>query len=354
MAKAKKLPSGNWRALVYAGTDPVTKKRNYESFTADTKKEAEYLAAEFARNKADSMDEKNISLAEMLDRYIASKENIISPSTLRTYKRTRKNMFPELLSVKKKDLTQEQIQVAVNKAVSNHAAKTVKNWHGLLSAALGMFYPSFKIYTTLPKGEPFKRIVPTDAEIKTLLKHVEGQNIEIPILLAATGSLRKSEIAALTSEDVTDLGININKALVKDDNSKSVLKSPKSSSGYRFVPLPQEVVAKLKQKQGIIVDMTLDQIYDGYKKALRECGLPNFRFHDLRHYYASVLHAIGVPDKYIMQYGGWKTDTVLKNVYQHVMSDRDVKEQGKVVNFFGELTKHGKDNDATQNATQDS
>ena len=53
MAKAKKLPSGQWRTLVYSHTEKVNgkDKRIYESFTADTKKESEYLAAEFALNK---------------------------------------------------------------------------------------------------------------------------------------------------------------------------------------------------------------------------------------------------------------------------------------------------------------
>ena len=41
MATAKKLPSGKWRALLYDYTD-AQGKRHYESFTADTKKEAEY------------------------------------------------------------------------------------------------------------------------------------------------------------------------------------------------------------------------------------------------------------------------------------------------------------------------
>ena len=39
MAKAKKLPSGAWRCLAYTGRS-VTGKREYKSFTADTKKEA--------------------------------------------------------------------------------------------------------------------------------------------------------------------------------------------------------------------------------------------------------------------------------------------------------------------------
>lgn len=38
MAKAKKLPSGNWRVNLYDYTDPATGKRIYKSFTATTKK----------------------------------------------------------------------------------------------------------------------------------------------------------------------------------------------------------------------------------------------------------------------------------------------------------------------------
>ena len=45
MASAKKLPSGNWRVSLYIGLDEKGK-RKYKSFTADTKKEAEFLAAQ--------------------------------------------------------------------------------------------------------------------------------------------------------------------------------------------------------------------------------------------------------------------------------------------------------------------
>lgn len=46
MATAKQLPSGSWRCQVYAGTAPDGK-RQYRSFTAYTKKEAEYAALEW-------------------------------------------------------------------------------------------------------------------------------------------------------------------------------------------------------------------------------------------------------------------------------------------------------------------
>ena len=50
MANAKKLKSGNWRVLEYDYTDK-NNKRHYKSFTASTKKEAEYMAKEYSHNK---------------------------------------------------------------------------------------------------------------------------------------------------------------------------------------------------------------------------------------------------------------------------------------------------------------
>ena len=50
----KETPSGQWRTLAYSHTETIDgkQKRIYESFTAPTKKEAEYMAAEFMLNKS--------------------------------------------------------------------------------------------------------------------------------------------------------------------------------------------------------------------------------------------------------------------------------------------------------------
>ena len=48
MSEARKLPSGKWRNQLYVGRD-ANGKRIYESFTADTKREADRLAANRAR-----------------------------------------------------------------------------------------------------------------------------------------------------------------------------------------------------------------------------------------------------------------------------------------------------------------
>lgn len=61
------------------------------------------------------------------------------------------------------------------------------------------------------------------------------------------------------------------------------------------------------------------------------------RFHDLRHYSASIQHALGIPDAYIMQRGGWQTDGVLKSVYPHAMSDRQEEMNTRTNAHFSEL-----------------
>ena len=137
MAKAKKLPSGKWRALVYDYTDS-SGKRKYQSFTAETKKEAEFLAADYSLNKKSRSSTSDMTLYEGYTRYIESKSNILSPSTIRGYVQMQKNSYPSLMDCKIKSLTQEKIQIAVNEYAAKFSSKTVRNRHGLISAVLSV------------------------------------------------------------------------------------------------------------------------------------------------------------------------------------------------------------------------
>ena len=48
----------------------------------------------------------------------------------------------------------------------------------------------------------------------------------------------------------------------------------------------------------------------------KKLGIQKFSIHKLRHFYPSILHLYGVPDKYAMKQGRWKTNQVLKDIYQ--------------------------------------
>jgi Phage integrase family. len=64
------------------------------------------------------------------------------------------------------------------------------------------------------------------------------------------------------------------------------------------------------------------------------------RFHDLRHLNASVMVALGVPDKYAMERGGWSTPEVLQSVYQHTFSAERQQVDSAMDNYFSGIMQH--------------
>ena len=74
-------------------------------------------------------------------------------------------------------------------------------------------------------------------------------------------------------------------------------------------------------------------MYVRYHKLVKKLGM-NYIYHDLRLFFASSLHAIGIPDVYIMHEGGWKSAAVLNEVYKQVMADSQIEFQEKAAAFF--------------------
>ncbi len=329
MAKAKKLKSGNWRVLVYEYTDE-NKKRHYKSITASTKKEAEYQAAEYALNRKDTSYE-DLTLKEAYQRYIASKSSVLSPSTIAGYERSMKNHFQKLMPIKLSKLTAKHIQTAVNEMAADHSPKTVRNAHGLLHSVIKSYTSNFEFNTTLPQKIKPDYIIPTTQEINKLLA-VADERIRVPILLASQGGLRRSEICALTSDDFSDLGVNINKAVVYDKNNKTITKTTKTIAGTRFVPLPQTIIEEAKKWK--YFGCTPSTLSNWYLKTRKKADIPLFSFHKLRHYFASELHAQGIPDKYIAEIGGWETVEMLQRIYQHTLRDKQDVMNEKIISIF--------------------
>lgn len=350
MPRAKKLPSGNWRVQVYQKLPDGSAAR--KSFTATTKKEAEFLAAQFALDKKEQKAGKDkTTMLTALERYIRTKENVLSPATVREYKRCL-NTFQEvgIADIRVDSITSDDIQRAVNLFAKNHAPKSVRNLHGLISAVIKTYRPDFCLSTTLPQKIKTELYVPSEEDIKRLLEEVRGKKIGIAVMLAAFGSLRRSEIAALTIQDISGNTISVNKAMVFGPEHEWVIKTTKTYSSTRLVTMPDFVIAAIRASEpsedGRICGISPNVITRYFEEALAKTNLPHFRFHDLRHYQASILHAMGVPDKYICERGGWTTDSTLKRIYQHTMSDKRQEVEKQICSYF-EL--HNKQSTETEN-----
>lgn len=313
----------------------------YGDTPAQARKDAERLSREWQVLHQSEIHGSSMTLADAYAAYIDSKRNVLSPSTIANYIRMAKTNVPQLMPMQLDHITQADIQCAINAEAANHSPKTVRNIHGLLSAVLRMYAPGMRLNTTLPKKIKHEIYVPSNEDIERLIAFADEQAKKI-IILAAIGSLRRSEICGLTSEDIDGNMITIRKVMVVSTQGGYCIKNaPKSDAGYRIVTMPQEVMHLLVPSGDTdrIVGINPQGAYKAFKRSLRVAHLPDFRLHDLRHYQASILHALGVPDKYIMERGGWKTDSTLKNIYQHTMEEKRKEVEDSICDFFSDKFK---------------
>lgn len=342
MSRKKKyeLPSGSLRKQVYSHSEPVhdsdgkpvllengkqKMKRIYVSITASTKTELNLKVAEYKTNqkkRGNHAIRETISFKNARENYISSKSNILSASTIRGYKQmsTYYSLIDDIDIYK---LTNTDIQEWANEFAKTHSPKTVKNAHGLISAVLQNYNCDISLHTTLPQKVKPDLYVPTENDVQRLIEYFESRDdidMQIAVHLASCATMRRSEICGLQAEDIKGNVIHVHQAAVLNDRKDIVLKTTKTVSSDRYIDGPQYIVDLLPTK-GPVVNISPDVITHRFKHAINHLGLHPFRFHDLRHYAASVMHAIGIPDQYIMERGGWSSDEVLKRIYRGTMSD---------------------------------
>ena len=345
MAKAKKLPSGSWNVVVFAGYDKDGK-RIRKSFTAPTKKEVEYLAAEFqARHKEIVRDKSAMTLSEGIDKYIEFKGNTLSPSTVRGYKLIQRNGLQSIMNIKMHKLTVETIQAAINEEVGNKKQKTINNEIGLVKSVLKMYAPNLSLNgLTLPQKEKFEAAQMTLQEVAILVKEMKNDMCAVPLYLTLCGGLRASELIALkwSDYDPQTMTIYIKKAIVPDKDNNLVQKSTKNSSSTRNFEIPLFLAEMLngmtdKDPDSHIVTHTQQTIRNHLTHICQKNHLPHIRLHDLRHINASVMAYLGIPQKYAMERGGWDNVQTMDKIYQFTFKDAKKAVDDKINDFFTKL-----------------
>lgn len=318
----EELPSGKFR---------ITEMR-------DGVRYRETLDHEPGKKEAKKLIEKKIGsyhnttiFSHAADVYIKSKENVLSPATIRGYRSILNNMNDSFKSLQLDRITLPVLQRFINDYSATHSPKSVRNLNGFIISVL-KFNGSDIQSPRLPQKEPKDIYIPTEEDIKRLLHEFKGHKYEAFIVLATMG-LRRSEICALTPEDLNGNVLTINKALVQNDKKQWVIKTTKTESSTRTIVIPDEVV-ELLNKNGFY-EGNPENLYFCLVRAQKRLGIPQFPLHKLRHFFASYMHNQGYSDKQIQEFGGWKTDAIMKTVYQHAMEMDKVK--NNIANNIGSL-----------------
>lgn len=346
MAKAIKQANGKWKCTAFLGRDKQGKQIR-KVFYGATKKEAEEKASRcglIEKKNLSCIEDKDISVIDCVDRYILKKEKEVekgslSPATVVGYKSYRNNLFDDIADIPALKVTDIILNEWIDGIEEEHTPKTCKNAWSLCRSSLIDVLPRHIVLDwriELPHIPKAKINVPLEKDILAILQYFRIKDYEMYVacLLAAFGTLRRSEICALTADDIdrNTNTVHINKALVKNDKKEWVLKTTKTEDSTRDVCLPAFVINALPEC-GTIVSITPSRVSDRFAKAVTKFDFC-CRFHDLRHYSASIMHELGASDVIIQHRGGWSNSETLNKHYKGVMDEYEEKFTETLNNHF--------------------
>ncbi|GHO65054.1 site-specific integrase [Ktedonobacter sp. SOSP1-52] len=295
---------------------------------------------------------------------------------IRTYERyeeiVRLHLLPALGHHMLQKLAPQHLQTFYNsKLREGLSATTVISFHNVLHKALDHAMRwRLMAYNVCDLVSPPRR---KHIELETLnleqaqqfLTTVRGCPQEALFLLAIGTGMRRGEIMGLKWRDI-DLAtgkLQIRRVLTRIPSRVSgkgyIEDEPKSEKSRRNIVLPSFVLEGLKQhgvrqleaklkagprweehdyvfctSVGTHVNPDRD-IQEPFKKLLKKAGLPNIRFHDLRHSAATLMLSMGVHPKIVQEILGHSRINMTLDVYSHVLPTMQQEAMRKLNDALG-------------------
>ena len=303
-------------------------------------------------------------LIDWLDNY---KKHMIRPTTYRGYKNyIETHMIPYIGKKPITNLRTSDIQKMYNQlkeggratehpedgfALSNSMVRSV---HMLLHEALDGAVKERIIPSNPTKGAVIPK---TDYKEKTILQETEVERLlEIAkghvgwhdfFYLECMTGLRKGEICALKWSDYDEVNrkLSVRKSATYMDGKVSIGET-KTERSRRKIILPKSVARMLSERKNNATSewifpsvndlnkpMNPQTAYNKLKILLREAALPDIRFHDLRHTFATHAASSGVDPKTLSAILGHTDASFTLDTYTHVTTDMQ-KNASKIVNNF--------------------
>lgn len=302
------------------------------------------------------------------------------PSTKERYDSVYRNYIENspICEIRLKNLTPSDIQNYYKSLINNKkSVAAVRNLHKLIGPAIRYAYDSNRIVKdfsrsiVLPKDNEQKKLNKvSDVRPFTLneqmkfIEAIKGDPLEMLFIAALDTGLRQGELFALTWDDIDfdNLYIKVNKSFksvrnIDTGKYEGITQTPKTNNAVRSVPIPIHLLNKLKQYQlqqkelklkmaNLYKDSNLvfcnefgrhldsSNIRKKLKKILKNIGLPDRRFHDLRHTYATRLFELGENPKTVQELLGHSNISITLDTYTHVLESMKKKAASKLNDLY--------------------
>lgn len=290
-------------------------------------------------------------LAIFLEEWLVVKHGSVRPNTFNDYAYTaRKHIDPVLGKIRLCDLKANDIQsFYTQKLKEGMSPRRVICTHAVIHAALhhavklGLVPRNVADSVTRPKVPRKEMRVLDQMQALRLIQQAEGTRYELLFWFAITTGLRLGELFGLKWEDVNWQNKKIQiKRQVQRRKGGLEFCPPKSETGRRVITLGQITIDKLRDHYHAQLEMRIQagemwkdldlvfctpvgtplepsNVLKVLKSCLREAGLPQIRFHDLRHTAATLMLLEGINPKIVQERLGHSDISLTLNTYSHVL-----------------------------------
>lgn len=337
--KARKLPSGMWfiQLRLNGESIPITARNERECI-----RQAQYVKAEYLAGKREIKEKtpETPTLTEAIDRYISQRQNILSPSTIRGYRAVQRTRFKSIMSRKINEIGEEEWQSIINAEAALCSVKTLRNSlsfvRSVIRATAKRELPQVKLGVQIPHDTQFLK----PDEIPIFISAAFQTRYAVP-LLCALSSMRASELAGLKWENIPPhpAFIRTKDVIVFNEKNQEVEKpQAKNQTSTRNVPIliPElkECIERDRKPSGPVLEIRKNSLLRVVHRICQKSGITDVTVHGLRHSFASLCYHLQVPEKIVMEIGGWHDIGTLHRIYTHIAQSDISRYEEKIANFY--------------------
>lgn len=334
---------GRFEGRIYH-TDQQTHVRSYRSFFGHSREDVEHKICEY-RVKNAVVPSINVTFSVLYRSWKQTMTHRIKESTAANYEmKAVKHLLPAFGSLSVADITSEHIYDFIREK------QQTKLSNRYISDILVMLKSIFKFGgqqyhlqnpmegVSMPKKHRTEVQLLTAEEQKRLERYIaENHNLTtLGIALAKSTGLRIGELCALQWVDI-DLEkrtITVRKTIQRIQSKKGsrrtkvIITDPKSESSCRVIPIPEFMIAFLREFQGNNEDFVISGMTKPveprvmqyrFAKILKNGNLPSVHFHSLRHNFASACIKLGFDVKALSEILGHSSVEITLNRYVHTI-----------------------------------